>query len=309
MHEKNLPKNLRAIDLNLLVILDALLTESSVTQAAARLYLTQPATSHALERLRLLFGDPLLERRKGGMALTARAEELQAPLREILEELQRLVQVPDLPLSEIKQTVHLAMPDYPAALIVPQLWAALQGSAPGVNLAVHNWTDNSLEIARLQKGEISLVLSTLGAVPADVEKVHIAQETYVGIAALNHPISEHPDGEEFTSYPHVLVSAKGSQATPFDQRLATLGLQRRVGISIASFLTVPSIVEASNAIALIPRSMARHWSTSSKLKQFVPPVDAGSFSVDMAWHKRRSNDKAVQLVANLLLEIMQRSLA
>ncbi|GGC76048.1 LysR family transcriptional regulator [Undibacterium terreum] len=305
MHQKNL----RAIDLNLLVILDALLTERSVTRAAARLYLTQPATSHALERLRLLFQDPLLERRKGGMALTARAEELQAPLREVLEELQRLVHMPDLPLSELKQTVHLAMPDFPAALVVPQLWAALQDTAPGINLVVHNWTDNSLEIARLQKGEISLVLSTLGAVPADVEKVHIAQEGYVGIAALQHPIAEYPGVEEFTSYPHVLMSAKGSQASPFDQQLAALGHQRRVGISISSFLTVPSIVEASNAIALIPRSMARHWSNSSKLKQFIPPVDAGSFSVDMAWHKRRSHDKAVQLVAELLLGIMQRNLA
>ena len=293
----------------MLVILDALLTERSVTRAAARLYLTQPATSHALERLRLLFHDPLLERRKGGMALTSRAEELQAPLREILEELQRLVQVPDTPLSELKQTVHLAMPDFPAALIVPKLWSALQETAPGINLAVHNWTDNSLEIARLQKGEISLVLSTLGAVPPDVEKVHIAEERYIGIAAPGHAIGDTPGVEEFTAYPHVLVSARGSQSTPFDQQLAALGLQRRVGISVSSFLTVPSIVESSNAIALIPRSMARYWANSSKLKQFVPPIDAGGFSVDIAWHKRRSNDKAVQLVAELLVAIIQENLA
>ncbi len=304
MHQKNL----RAIDLNLLVILDALLTERSVTRAAARLYLTQPATSHALERLRILFHDPLLERRKGGMGLTARAEELQAPLREILEELQRLVQVPDTPLSELKQTVHLAMPDFPAALIVPRLWSALQKTAPGINLVVHNWTDNSLEIARLQKGEISLVLSTLGAVPADVEKVHIGDERYIGAAALDHPISERPGVEEFIAYPHVLVSARGSQSTHFDQQLAALGLQRRAGISVSSFLTVPPIIASSNAIALIPRSMARHWSGTGRLKQFVPPVEAGSFSVDIAWHKRRSNDKAVQLVAELVILAIKENL-
>ena len=304
MHQKNL----RAIDLNLLVILDALLTERSVTRAAARLYLTQPATSHALERLRILFHDPLLERRKGGMGLTARAEELQAPLREILEELQRLVQVPDTPLSELKQTVHLAMPDFPAALIVPRLWSALQKTAPGINLVVHNWTDNSLEIARLQKGEISLVLSTLGTVPADIEKVHIGDERYTGAAALDHAISERPGVEEFIAYPHVLVSARGSQSTPFDQQLAALGLQRRAGISVSSFLTVPSIIASSNAIALIPRSMARHWSGTGRLKQFVPPVEAGSFSVDIAWHRRRSNDKAVQLVAELVILAIKENL-
>ncbi|MES2070545.1 MAG: LysR family transcriptional regulator [Pseudomonadota bacterium] len=308
MHQKNL----RAIDLNLLVILDALLTERSVTRAAARLYLTQPATSHALERLRLLFQDPLLERRKGGMGLTARAEELQGPLREILDGLQRLVQVQDTPLSELKQTVHLAMPDFPATLIVPRLWAEVQETAPGLNLVVHNWTDNALEIARLQKGEISLVLSTLGAVPPDVEKVHIGQEGYVGIAALGHPLGERPSLKEFAAYPHVLVSAKGSQSTPLDQQLAGLGLQRRAGVSVSSFLTVPAIVAASNAIALIPRSMAKHSlaaGPSSQLKQFTPPLDAGSFSVDIAWHKRRNQDQAVQLVARLLTRLLQENLA
>ncbi|MFZ6647407.1 LysR family transcriptional regulator [Undibacterium sp. TJN25] len=302
----NSAKNLRSVDLNLLVILDALLTERSVTRAAARLYLTQPATSHALERLRLLFGDPLLERRKGGMELTGRAEELREPLRDVLDELQRLVQTPDIPLAELRQTVHLAMPDFPAILLLPQLWPALQRVAPGVNLVVHNWTDNTLEIARLQKGEISLVLSTLETVPSDVEKQHIGDECYTGIAALGHALGAQPSLEEFTAWPHVLVSARGSQSTPFDRQLAALGVQRRVGMSVSSFLSVPSIVASSDAIALIPRSMARHWADTSRLQEFTPPVDAGSFSVDLAWHKRRSTDKAVQLVAGLVATLMDR---
>jgi DNA-binding transcriptional LysR family regulator len=117
MHQKNL----RAVDLNLLVALDALLDERSVTRAAARLFLTQPAASHALDRLRSLFDDPLLERRGTAMALTPRAEEMQAPLRELPQNVQLLVRVPDIPLTQLRQTVHLAMADYPAAVIVPLL--------------------------------------------------------------------------------------------------------------------------------------------------------------------------------------------
>jgi len=304
MHEKNL----RSVDLNLLVILDALLSERSVTRAAARLFLTQPATSHALERLRTLFDDPLLERRKNGMSLTARAEELQAPLRAILEQLHGLVQIPATPLAELKQTVHVAMPDYPAALLVPRLWSALRDTAPGLNLVVHNWSDNTLEIGRLQKGEVSLVLSTLGTVPAEVEKVHIGQESYVGVAARGHALGK-ADGaagmEEFLRYPHVLVSAKGNATTPYDQALAALGVQRRVGISVASFLTVPDIVAASDAVALIPRSMAKHWPNAAQLQQFTPPLDPGSFSVDIAWHKRRAQDAATQAVAQALIGLLR----
>jgi DNA-binding transcriptional LysR family regulator len=301
-------KNLRAVDLNLLVILDALLDERSVTRAAARLFLTQPAASHALDRLRALFADPLLERRGTTMALTAKAEELQAPVRAVLDDVRRLVRTRDIPLRDLRATVHLAMADYPAAVVVPLLWARLQKTAPGLALVVHAWTDHTREQERLRRGEVGLALSTLPVPPDDIEREHVADEHYVGVTRKGHPLGRTPTLAQFVAYPHVLVSATGARTSPFDARLAERGQKRTVGISLPSFLAVPSVVLESDAIAMIPRSIARHWAPARPLAQFKLPLDPGTFTVDLAWHKRRSHDVAVQAVRKALSAIVARLL-
>src|SRR5262245_8099059 len=130
--------NLRAIDLNLLVVLDVLLAERHVTRAGQRLALSQPATSNALERLRQLFSDPLLERTPGGMRLTPRAEALRAPLREALAAAERVVgSAADL--ETLEQTVKLSIVDYGVDLLVAPLYAALAKSAPRITLAILPW--------------------------------------------------------------------------------------------------------------------------------------------------------------------------
>ncbi|HEY0232514.1 MAG TPA: LysR family transcriptional regulator [Dokdonella sp.] len=301
MHEKNL----RSVDLNLLVVLHALLDERSVTRAAARLFITQPAASHALDRLRTQFGDRLLERRGAQMALTPRAEELQAPLRELLGQVHGLLRTPATPLRELVQTVHVAMADYPAILVVPRLWARLRKVAPGIDLVVHGWAGLPQEIERLRRGDVGVALSTLVDVPDDIEKQHIADSDYVGLMAKRHALGSRPSAARFVSFPHVLVSATGASSSPFDRRLAEQGLRRRIGVSVASFLAVPAIVAASDAIALVPRSLAEHWAPAKSLARFRLPVDPGRFSIDIAWHRRRAQDPAIQAVRAIFVEILQ----
>jgi DNA-binding transcriptional LysR family regulator len=301
-------KNLRSIDLNLLVVLDALLDERSVTRAAARLFLTQPAASHALERLRALFKDPLLERRGATMVLTPKAEELQRPTRDLLEDVRRLVNVAEVPLKELSQTVHVATPDFPAVLLIPPLWAHLRKIAPRLALVVHDWSDNVRELDRLQRGEVGLALSTLDAPPDDIEKVRIGEERYVGVAAKGHPLGTAPTLQQFVSYPHVLVSAAGARKSAFDKRLAERGLTRYVGISVPSFLSVPAIVTASDALAMIPRSLAENWRPAKMLAQFKLPIDPGSFGVDVVWHRRRSHDPAIQAVRSVIVDVLKAAL-
>ena len=304
MHEKNL----RAIDLNLLVVLDALLSERSVTRAAARLFMTQPAASHALERLRALFGDALLERRGARMVLTARAEALQAPLAAVLREVRGLVQLAPTPLAEIRQTVHLAMADFPAVILLPKLWARLRRAAPGIDLVLHNWTDQAREIERLRRGEVDLALATLEGPPEGIERERIGESGYVGIMKKGHPMGARPTAARYLAYPHVLVSAVGARASAFDQRLAGLGLARRAGLSVPSFLVVPAVVAASDAIALVPGALARHWAPARTLARFKPPVDPGRFGVDIGWHQRRAQDAATQAVRALVVQIVRAQL-
>ena len=305
MHEKNL----RAIDLNLLVVLDALLAERNVTRAAARLFMTQPAASHALERLRALFDDPLLERRGSAMALTARAEGLRAPLAALLGEVRGLINLAPIPLKEIRQTVHLAMADFPAVIVLPLLWPKLRKLAPGIDLVIHNWTDQARELERLRRGEVGLALSTLDEVPEEMEKEHVGQSGYIGVMAKGHALGSRPTPARYVAYPHVVVSAVGARASPFDKRLAELGLARRTGMSVPSFLVVPEVVAASDALALVPPSLAKHWAPARQLARFRPPVDPGSFGVDIAWHRRHAKDPAIQAVRGLLAQIIRRLLA
>ena len=130
---------LRAVDLNLLVILDALLDEAHVTRAAARLGLSQPATSSALDRLRHLYGDPLLERGKGRLRLTPAAEALREPLKAILVSIAATLNAPKIDLRAVRRTVRLAMADNPAVSLVADLHRRLSESAPGLDLVILPW--------------------------------------------------------------------------------------------------------------------------------------------------------------------------
>ena len=300
--------HLRSVDLNLLLILHALLEERSVTRAATSLHLTQSATSHALTRLRSLFGDPLLERRGAKMELTPFADTLREPLDQIIASVRSLLMPEDIALADIKQTVHIALADYPSAIFLPKLWSTLQKSAPGINLVVHNWRDANSEIERLQRGDIGLALSTFGELPPSISRVHLGDESYVGVANQDHPISEEPTIEEWVSYSQVIVSSTGARSSPLDNYLKTLGLQRRVALSVHGFLSVPSIVDASEIIALMPRSIAQYWPAAQRLRQFKIPIETGSFSVDLAWHKRRENDVAIQAVAKFFVDIAREML-
>lgn len=292
--------NLRAVDLNLLPILDALLGERSVTRAARRLYLSQPAVSHALERLRGLLGDALLERRGAHMVLTAKAEALRPRLGSVIRELETLVDLPSRPLTELEQSVRLSLADYPCAVLLPPLWQRLQQVAPGITLICQSWHEGAREVTRLQRGDTDIALSLFGDVPDDIQTETLGVEHYTGIARAGHPLGPAPELAEFCRYPHVLVSAVGAQSSPYDAQLLARGWQRRVGVSISSFLAVPSIVAASDALALMPASLARFWPPLSGLLQFTPPLLPPPFDIHLGYHRRRATDPGVRAVLTCL---------
>lgn len=126
--------NLRSVDLNLLVILEALLEEQQVTKAAERLHMSQPAVSRALQRLRETFADPLLVRSREGHDLTARAQQLQEELKTTLQRISQMIEAPRFEPATATQTVRFAGPDLEMALFVPNLLAAMHEQAPGMRV-------------------------------------------------------------------------------------------------------------------------------------------------------------------------------
>lgn len=287
--------NLRSIDLNLLVVLDALLDEAHVSRAAHRLNLSQPAVSNALQRCRDLFGDPLLERGRGTMRRTQRAEALRGPLKSILAELKDLVDPPEIPLSALRQTVRLTMADDPTFRIAGPLLTALQASAPGVTMIFQPWNGSAAAARDLLNGETDIAVSVFANQIDGIEQITILEETYVVAMRRDHPAAKHFDLDAWLKFPHVLMSGTGEMQSPLDAQLATLGRTRRIGAIVPSFQLVPSLLAHTNHIAMLPKHGFDLYA-HPLLTSFDPPIEVNGFPLHLASHTRQSNNSGVQHV-------------
>ena len=202
--------NLRGIDLNLLVVLDALLDESHVSRAAARVGLSQPAMSSALDRCRHLFDDPLLERADGAMRLSTKAEALREPLRCALAQVEIVLGIAEPTLAETQAEVRIVMADLLGAIIAGPLYRETAKVAPGVNLVLHPWGGGQAALTAAGKGTIDLIVSVLSDV--DTRKFHVEPlraERYLVAMRAGHPASMAFDLDRWLSWPHVVTSAGG----------------------------------------------------------------------------------------------------
>lgn len=289
--------NLRSLDLNLLVILDALLDEAHVSRAADRLGLSQPAASAALQRCRHLFRDELLERGRGTMRLTAKAESLRAPLKSLLEGVTDLIDPPELPLAQIRQCLRIVMADYPALFVTGPLQRALADTAPGIDLVIQPWHGAAAAKAALVEGSTDLAISVFADDDADIQREEVLTEHYVIALRPGHPAIPGFDLERWLAWPHILVSGRGETHSPLDADLARLGRTRRAGLVVPSFGMVPDLLRGSDMMAMLP---SRVMAAAGDLVTLPTPIPVTGFSLHLAWHQRRAKDRALRHVAAVL---------
>lgn len=294
--------NLRSLDLNLLVVLDALLDEAHVSRAADRVGLSQPATSAALQRCRHLFRDELLERGRGTMRMTAKAEALRAPLKSLLAGVVDLVDPPDVPLSEIRRTLRITMADYPALLVIALLQQKLQQSAPFIDIVIQPWYGADAARLQLVEGTADLAISVFPPAQDELHREELLVEHYVVAMREGHPAADQFDIENWLHYPHILVSGRGDTRTPLDADLAGLQLSRRVGLVVPNFQIVPSLLRGSDMIAMLP---SRVVAAEDKLVTFPPPIPVTGFSLHLAWHRRQATDKGLRHVAEIVASLLR----
>lgn len=294
--------NLRSIDLNLLVILDALLDESHVSRAASRLGLSQPATSAALQRCRHLFRDDLLERGRGTMRLTPKAVTLRASLKSLLAEVTDLVDPPNVSLADIRQTIRISMADYPALFVIGPLLENLRDTAPGIDLVIQPWHGADAAKAALIEGATDIAISVFPNTDDDIQREELLTEHYVVAMREGHPVVEKFDLESWLSFPHIMVSGRGDQRSPLDAQLAKLGHVRRIGLVVPTFQMVPNLLQTSDMIAMLPSRVAP---ISGELRTFATPIPVSGFTLHLAWHRRQINDAGLQHVAKLLTRLLQ----
>jgi DNA-binding transcriptional LysR family regulator len=293
--------NLRGIDLNLLVVLDALLDEAHVSRAAHRLNLSQPAVSSALQRCRDIFGDRLLERGRGGMTRTPLAETLRAPLRSILAEVETLLDPEDMPLDRIERVVRITTADDPAAQLVCPLVEGLARSAPGITVAFRPWLGQDAVARELLDGDTDLAIAVFDREIENIESRTLFDVEYVVAMRKGHPAAATFDLDAWLAYRHVVVSGRGHFRTPLDPQLAVMGYRRRVGLVVPSFQLVPAVLAATDMMAILPRqSVAAHAHLG--LVVFPLPVAVDGFTLKLAWHARQNLDSAVQHVCRIVRE-------
>lgn len=290
--------DLRTLDLNLLKTLDALLDERSVTRAAARLSLTQPAVSGMLTRLRDNFGDPLFIRAPHGMVPTLRAQQLAPVVKQILNDINTLLQPAQFDPLTADFTFTLAATDYALKAVVVPFIAALKVRAPMIRVRVIPVEPERLT-TQFEQGKIDLALLTPSTTPGDLHSRTLYEERYVCMLRADHPDARAPLSlDRFCALEHILVSYEGESFWGVtDDALAKVGRKRRVGLSVSSFLVLPEVLAISDMIAVVPSRLA---SARASICVQEPPVAIHGFTKNMSWHERNHRDPAQQWLRELL---------
>lgn len=289
--------DLRTLDLNLLKTFVALLDEGSVTRAAERLALTQPAVSGMLQRLRENFGDPLFVRTRRGIAPTPRALALAEPLRRVLGEIDAMLKPPVFDPSSAALTLTLASTDYALRAVVIPFIAALRTQAPRMRVAVLPIDDAAVQ-GQLERGELDIALTTPQASPPGLPHRVLFEESYICALRRDHPAAAGPlDLDRFCALDHALVSYGGSFSGATDAALAQLGRSRNVVLSVPGFLALPDVLRASDLIAVVPRRLV---AGREELALVEPPLAIPGFTKLAVWHERSDSDPARRWARELL---------
>ncbi len=293
VHMRDVHESLRRLDLNLLPVLDALVTERHVTRAAHRLGLSQPATSHALARLRDLLGDPLLVRGPGGLVPTPRALAIAPRVREALELTARaLAGEPAFDPATARRAFHVAASDYAELVVLPRLVAAIRTLAPGVDL--WSYPVPADPAAALADGTIDVALvPRRPSWPAGVYERRLFDETFTCAVRRGHPAAQRRlTLPRFCELDHLLVAPRGTTGSYVDDALAAAGRTRRIAVAVPHFLVAPHVIAATDLIATLATRVARTFEATLRLALLAPPVELTGFTIALAWHERTQRDPA-----------------
>jgi DNA-binding transcriptional LysR family regulator len=298
--------NLASLDLNLLVALDALLSEAHVGRAAIRIGLSQPAASHALRRLRELLNDQLLVRAGARMQLTPRAQRLRTPLAQALEQVRALFPPDSFDPHTSTRRFALMMPDHVVDLLLPPLLEKVASQAPHVRLDVTPWLGPATmtpEVAR----SIDLVIACTGDAYAGFERQHFFSDTEALAVRSGHPAAARLRRlEEFLRARHVAVVGRGRTEDPMDSWLREQGVERRIALAVPGYLQALHMVAHTDLVAFVPRRLTEAMTRPLSLIAVTPPIDPGKYEEFLFYPTRVQADPGSTWLRNLAVTIGRR---
>lgn len=291
--------NFRTLDLNLLRVFDAVMSERNLTRAARNLSMTQPAVSNALSRLRDALGDRLVSRSGYGVEPTPRALALWPSIAEALRQLENSIAPGEFIASEATHTFTLAMADATAGELMPGLVAILERDAPGVSIRVVPLTTRDPR-RLVDEGSVDLAVGFFPAVLADLtaqaqagqlaafDHERLYDGRYVCVMRRGHPLARGPlTLKRYCDARHLLVSFSGRPYGFIDEALASLGRKRRVVMTVNQFFTAGRVVAASDLLTVLPEHFITTTGRAHELLQRELPFEVPPVHVDALWHRRQ----------------------
>lgn len=306
------PKDFRQLDLNLLRVFDTVMSEGSLTRAADKLAITQPAVSNAMRRLRNALGDELLVRQGHGVQPTPRAMTLWPIVRDALGSLQQSLAPEKFDPATASTTLVLAMADATASMVVPYVVPILEREAPLLSIRIVPLTTRDprglldAETADMALGHFPAVLADLTArAQAGSLVLHehrrLYDGEYVAVMRKDHPLALMPlTLEHYCAAKHLLVSFSGRAYGFIDEALAALGRERHIALTVNQYTTAAHVVTQSDLITVLPRHFVPITGMQHLLQVHPLPLEVPAVHVDALWHKRGPHRAAYEWLLQAL---------
>lgn len=286
--------NLAKVDLNLLVYLDVLLREGSVTRAANQMGITQPAMSNGLKRLRDLFKDPLLVRTSAGMTPTSRALELKPVVRKVLGELEASIQ-PEIQFSPqtSTRTFRIMTSDYAESTVLLGVISKLAVHAPNITLDLI--TPSDVTFHDVDHGKVDMAINRFDELPSSFHQKTIWHDTFSCVISVDHPKAKHFNLADYLASQHVWVSKTGfgigvgidpnevQKLGWVDEALSQIGKQRDIRVFTRHYHAALQMAKTQRLVVTLPTKVAKIFEHDAKVKVMPPPFDIPPIALKMAW--------------------------
>lgn len=295
--------NVSSVNLNLLNAFLALFEERSVTRAAERAGITQPAMSNTLAQLRSLFDDPLFLRSREGLVPTPRAVALADPISRGMKLFALALDDPSFDPAESHRHFTLGASDYVEFVLLPPLLARLARVAPHVRLRIKPWSSQSVP-EQLSRGELDLMIGFYDHVPARHGHELLFADEYACVVRKGHPlVKRRLTLARYLELSHVLVSSSSDSPGSVDKALAARGLRRHVALRVSHFLSVPTVIAHTDYVAALDRRVAEAFREPFGLAVFKPPLPLPRGKIGQVWHESVENDKGHRWFRELISSV------
>ena len=293
-----------SLQVSQLQLIHEIALSGSLTEAAERVGITQPAASHALARLRRQFRDPLFVRTSNGMRPTPYGEKLSASIREALQALTGVAESPiEFDPARSRRSFNLFISDNGQLVILPRLLAHLNGVAPQIRIRARAFPSRDLHVS-LESGDVDLAIGSFTTLIGGFKQKRLFRESYVCVVRKDHPLFRNGMSDAaFRAAPHAIAEEAGLAHELLDRWLNRQGVQRDVKLFVPRFMVLAMVAANSDLLVAMPSRVAEQFARILPLKVLQAPLKLPAYDIKLFWHQRVNADPANRWLRSVFVEL------